>query len=93
MTWHTVKGTVMNEGSIENQARIERTLLVETENGQRVVIAPKDKVLNKLATGDLIEFETQKGKDARLTPFFGGLKRNCRNVKVLSHVSSQTSPS
>jgi hypothetical protein len=84
MSWITVRGTVLDEGIVENQVRAERTLLVETENGERIVIAPKEKILNKLSYGDVIEFETKKGKDAKLTWFLGRLKRNCRKLRILS---------
>ena len=85
MSWTIVRGTVLNEGIIKNQARIVRTLLVETENGERIVIAPKEKILNKLSQGDVIEFETKEGKDAKLTWYLGRLKRNCRNLRAVSH--------
>jgi hypothetical protein len=85
MFWRTVRGTVLNKGLISNQARrVEQTVLVETESGQRILIAPEQKVLNKLSTGDVIEFETQEGKDAKLTWFLGRLKRNCRKLRVVS---------
>ena len=83
MSWTLVRGTVLDEGIIENQVRAVRTLLVETENGERIVIAPKEKTLNKLSRGDVIEFETQKGKDAKLTWFLGRMKRNCRKVRII----------
>jgi len=86
MSWITVKGTVLEEGILKNPVRVVRTLLVETENGDRLVIAPKDKILNKLSRGDVIEFETKHGKDAKLTWFLGRLKRNCRNLKIISRV-------
>lgn len=85
MFWHIVRGTVVDKGVISNQVRAVGTALVETESGQRVVISPKEKVLNKLRTGDFIEFETQDGKDAKLTWFLGRLKSNCRKLRVLSH--------
>jgi hypothetical protein len=85
MSWIIVKGTVLEEGIVENQARVVRTLLVETENGERIVIAPKEKILNKLSRGDVIEFETQEGKDAKLTWYLGRLKRNCRKLRIISH--------
>ena len=85
MSWNIVRGTVLEEGIIENQARVVRTLLVETENGERIVIAPKEKILNKLSRGDVIEFETQEGKDAKLTWYLGRLKRNCRKLRIISH--------
>ena len=85
MSWIIMRGTVLNEGILENQARVVRTLLVETENGERIVIAPKEKILNKLSPGDIVEFETQKGKDAKLTWYLGRVKRNCRNLRIISH--------
>lgn len=85
MSWIKIRGTVLGEGVIENQVRVVRTLLVETENGERIVIAPKEKILNKLTQGDVIECETEKGKDAKLTWFLGRLKRNCRKLRIVSH--------
>jgi len=85
MSWVIVRGTVLEQGMIENPARVVRTLLVETENGERIVIAPEEKILNKLSRGDVIEFETQNGKDAKLTRFLGRLKRNCRKLRIVSH--------
>ncbi len=85
MSWNIVSGTVLEKGIVENQVRVVGTLLVETENGERIVIAPKEKIINKLSCGDVIEFETQKGKDAKLTWFLGRLKRNCRKIRIISH--------
>ena len=83
MSWTTVRGVVLEEGMLKKGVRLERTLLVETENGERIVIAPEEKILNKLSRGDLIEFETQAGKDAKLTWYLGRVKRNCRKVRVI----------
>ncbi len=88
MSWITVKGTVLQEGMIRKSLRVERTLLVSTENGGRIVIAPEERILNKLSCGDVIEFQTQQGRDAKLTWFLGRLKRNCRRLKIVSHQDS-----
>lgn len=85
MSWHHVRGTIIGDGILENQVRIEGTLLVETEHGERVVIAPKKKMLNRLAMGDVIEFDTKRGKDVKLTWFLGRVKRNCRKLRVVTH--------
>ena len=47
----------------------------------RIVIAPEEKILNKLSRSDVIEFETQEGKDARLTLFLSHTETKSREVE------------
>lgn len=60
MSWVTVKGVVLDEGIIEGPVQVVRTLLVETENGDRIVIAPKEKILNKLTRGTSLSLKQKK---------------------------------